>query len=67
VAVATDARFHSGNERTNVRMRRAVTVVMTGKISIWGILLVTVTGLVPAKSGGLSDRFTPIIGIDYAW
>jgi hypothetical protein len=48
-------------------MRRAVTVVMTGKISIWGILLVTVTGLVPAKSGGLSDRFTPIIGIDYAW
>jgi hypothetical protein len=38
-------------------MRRAVTVVMTGKISIWGILLVTVTGLVPAKSGGLSDRF----------
>ena len=44
-----------------------LTVAMTGKINLWGNFLVTATGLVPAKSSGLSDRFTPIIGIDYAW
>jgi hypothetical protein len=44
-----------------------VTVAVTAKINLWGNLLVTATGMVPAKSSGLSDRFTPIIGIDYAW
>jgi hypothetical protein len=44
-----------------------VTLSMTGKLNIWGNLLVTVTGLVPANSSGLTDRFTPIIGLDYAW
>jgi hypothetical protein len=34
---------------------------------MWGNLLVTVTGMVPARGQGLGDRFTPIIGLDYAW
>ena len=44
-----------------------VTLSMTGKVNLWGNLLLTVTGLIPANSSGLTDRFTPIIGLDYAW
>ncbi len=57
----------NGGMKPLVARADTVTVAMTGKINVWGNLLVTVTGMVPAKSGGLSDRFTPIIGLDYAW
>jgi hypothetical protein len=54
--------------RTNLIERAdTVTVSMTGKMNLWGNLLLTVTGLVPANSSGLTDRFTPIVGLDYAW
>lgn len=40
---------------------------MTGKFNVWGNMLATFTGIVPLKNGGLTDNFTPIIGLDYAW
>ena len=62
----TSAIQGAGLPPTDIRTNR-VTLALTGKISVWGNLLVTATGLVTAKSDGLSDRFTPVIGIDYAW
>jgi hypothetical protein len=44
-----------------------VTTALTGRFNLYGNLLVTATGLISTNNHGLSDRFTPVIGFDYAW
>jgi hypothetical protein len=44
--------------KTEVKTNR-VTASMTGKVNVWGNLLVTMTGLMSKNARGLSDRFTP--------
>jgi hypothetical protein len=44
-----------------------VTASITGKVNVWSNLLVTMTALVSKNDRGLNDRFTPVIGLDYAW
>ena len=44
-----------------------ITAAFTGKINLWGNLLLNLTALTSTNSRGLSDRFTPAIGLDYAW
>ncbi len=43
------------------------TAAFTGKINLWGNLLLNLSALTSTNSHGLSDRFTPSIGLDYAW
>ncbi len=50
-----------------VERAHTATLSLTGKFNAWGNLLVTFTGLIPANRSGLTDRFTPIVGLDYAW
>ena len=69
IAVDASATTPSVEVQTNnpeVKTNR-LTASMTGKVNVWGNLLVTVTGLVSKNGRGLSDRFTPVIGFDYAW
>ena len=44
-----------------------VTTAMTARFNLWNNLLLTATGLMSTNSYGLGDRFTPVIGFDYAW
>jgi hypothetical protein len=44
-----------------------VTAAATARFNVWGNLLVTATALTSTNSQGLSDRFTPVVGFDYAW
>jgi hypothetical protein len=37
------------------------------KYNIWGNLLVTGNVLFPLTDGGLRDKFTPLVGIDYSF
>jgi len=55
----------SGSNRA-VRTSR-ITAALTGRINLWGNLLVTVAGMLTTSTNGLSDRFTPVVGLDYAW
>ena len=65
----------SGQTAANSRLARdflaespnTATLSMTAKFNVWANMLVTFTGLVPVSSAGLTDRFTPIIGLDYGW
>jgi hypothetical protein len=43
------------------------TATLTSKFNLWGNLLVTFSAVVPANKRGLTDGFTPIIGVDYAF
>ena len=63
----TTAAQRSGGAPTLAARANTVTVSVTGKYNLWGNLLLTASGLIPANSSGLIDRFTPIIGLDYAW
>lgn len=69
IAVGVTETTPAGAVRPNnpeVKTNR-VTASLTGKVNVWGNLLVTMTGLVSKNGRGLSDRFTPVIGLDYAW
>jgi hypothetical protein len=57
--------FQSGSNQA-IRSSR-VTAALTGRINLWGNLLVTVAAMFTTSSNGLSDRFTPVVGLDYAW
>jgi len=55
------------NAVTLVERAYTSTLSMTAKFNAWGNMLLTFTALVPMNSSGLTARFTPILGVDYAW